>query len=104
MLFNQEIVMTDKRNTDKGKMSVNEAGRKGGEATSESHDKEFYEDIGQKGGENSGGNFKNDPERASEAGKKGGEHSGGNFKNDPEKASEAGKKGGEHSGGGNRNR
>ncbi|MFI8751870.1 general stress protein [Vreelandella lionensis] len=41
--------------------------------------KEFYEDIGQKGGEKSGGNFANDPERASEAGKKGGEnsHSGG---------------------------
>jgi len=32
-----------------------------------------------KGGQNSGGNFKNDPERASEAGKKGGEasHGGG---------------------------
>ncbi len=54
-------------------------GQKGGEATAESHGKEFYEDIGQKGGENSGGNFANDPKRASEAGKKGGEnsHSGG---------------------------
>lgn len=49
-----------------------------------------------RGGENSGGNFKNDPGRASEAGKK----SGGNFKNDPERASEAGKKGGESSRGG----
>ncbi|HET8792135.1 MAG TPA: general stress protein, partial [Modicisalibacter sp.] len=37
-----------------------------------------------------------------EAGQKGGEHSGGNFKNDREKASEAGKKGGEHSHGGGR--
>ena len=30
-----------------------------------------------KGGQNSGGNFKNDPERAAEAGRKGGEHSHG---------------------------
>ena len=28
-----------------------------------------------KGGQNSSGNFKNDPERAAEAGRKGGEHS-----------------------------
>ncbi|WP_272888611.1 general stress protein, partial [Cronobacter sakazakii] len=35
--------------------------------------------AGKKGGQQSGGNFKNDPERASEAGKKGGQnsHSGG---------------------------
>lgn len=31
-----------------------------------------------KGGQHSGGNFKNDPQRASEAGKKGGQQSGGN--------------------------
>ncbi|MDF2796330.1 MAG: stress-induced protein [Pseudomonas orientalis] len=55
------------------------------------------------GGQNSGGNFKNDPERASEAGRKGGQNSGGNFANDREKASEAGRKGGEHSHGGGRN-
>ena len=54
-----------------GSMSVNEAGKKGGDATSASHDKEFYQEIGSKGGQNSGGNFKNDPERASEAGSKG---------------------------------
>ncbi|HAO3366963.1 KGG domain-containing protein, partial [Escherichia coli] len=30
------------------------------------------------GGQHSGGNFKNDPQRASEAGKKGGQQSGGN--------------------------
>ena len=30
-----------------------------------------------KGGQQSGGNFKNDPKRAAEAGKKGGEHSHG---------------------------
>ncbi|QGM29706.1 stress-induced protein, KGG, repeat-containing protein [Bacillus sp. N3536] len=32
-------------------MSVEEAGRKGGEATSNNHDRGFYEEIGQKGGE-----------------------------------------------------
>ena len=62
-------------------MSVNEAGRKGGEATSASHDKEFYQEIGSKGGQNSGGNFANDPERASEAGKKGGQNGGGGGRN-----------------------
>ncbi len=33
------------------------------------------------------GNFAEDRERASEAGRKGGQHSGGNFKNDPQRAS-----------------
>ncbi|MEC9481702.1 MAG: general stress protein, partial [Halomonas sp.] len=51
--------MADNRN--QGNMSVNEAGKKGGETTSKTHGKEFYEDIGHKGGQNSGGNFKNDP-------------------------------------------
>lgn len=62
-------------------MSVNEAGRKGGEATSATHDKEFYQEIGSKGGQNSGGNFANDPQRASEAGKKGGQNSHGGGRN-----------------------
>jgi general stress protein YciG len=52
------------------------------------------------GGQHSGGNFKNDPERAAEAGHKGGQASGGNFKNDPQRASEAGQKGGHASHGG----
>ncbi|WP_421683144.1 general stress protein [Stutzerimonas urumqiensis] len=86
-----------------GSMSVSEAGRKGGEATASSHDKEFYQEIGSKGGQNSGGNFANDPERAAEAGRKGGQNSGGNFANDREKASEAGRKGGQNSHGGGRN-
>ena len=34
-------------------------------------------EIASKGGSASGGNFKNDPQRASEAGRKGGEASGG---------------------------
>ena len=36
---------------EKGKMSVKEAGHKGGEKTAETHGKEFYEEIGHKGGE-----------------------------------------------------
>jgi general stress protein YciG len=46
-------------------------------------------EIASQGGQASGGNFKNDPERASEAGKKGVEESGVNFKNDPERAARA---------------
>ncbi|MCD5986293.1 general stress protein [Pseudomonas phytophila] len=88
---------------EKDQMSVNEAGKKGGDATAASHDKEFYQENGSKGGQNSGGNFKKDPERAAEAGSKGGQHSGDNFANDREKASEAGRKGGENSHGGGRN-
>lgn len=63
---------------DKGKMSVSEAGRKGGEATSATHDREFYQEIGSKGGRKSTGNFASDREKASEAGRKGGRHSHGN--------------------------
>ncbi|WP_432706503.1 KGG domain-containing protein [Azotobacter salinestris] len=40
--------------TEKGKMSVGEAGKKGGEATSATHGHEFYEEIGHKGGEAGG--------------------------------------------------
>ena len=39
------------RNNNDEKMSLEEAGRKGGEATSKNHDQEFYEEIGRKGGE-----------------------------------------------------
>jgi len=38
-----------------------------------SMDDEKQRDISSKGGQTSGGNFKNDPNRASEAGKKGGQ-------------------------------
>ncbi|WP_371068585.1 KGG domain-containing protein [Sediminibacillus sp. JSM 1682029] len=44
--------MADKNNNKK--MSVEEAGRKGGETTSRNHDQEFYEEIGKKGGETRG--------------------------------------------------
>jgi general stress protein YciG len=35
----------------KGKMTVAEAGRMGGEKTSETHGEEFYSEIGRKGGQ-----------------------------------------------------
>ena len=35
----------------KGGMSVREAGRKGGEVTSQRHGPQFYEEIGRKGGQ-----------------------------------------------------
>ncbi len=38
----------DKR---KGKMTVQEAGRLGGEKTSQTHGREFYSEIGSKGGQ-----------------------------------------------------
>lgn len=58
-------------------MSVQEAGRKGGEVVREKYGQEFYEEIGHKGGtsqgkENNSGNFANDRTKAREAGRKGG--------------------------------
>ncbi|MGA9140120.1 MAG: hypothetical protein WBZ29_07845 [Methanocella sp.] len=38
----------------KGKMTVKEAGHKGGEKTAETHGKEFYHEIGEKGGHKGG--------------------------------------------------
>lgn len=37
-----------------GDMSVREAGRKGGEATRQTHDRSFYSEIGRKGGQKGG--------------------------------------------------
>ncbi|OES43391.1 KGG domain-containing protein [Domibacillus iocasae] len=60
------------------KMSREEAGRKGGEMTAKNHDKEFYQEIGQMGG-NSRSNRRNDDNDGKmsreEAGRKGGERS-----------------------------
>ncbi len=39
-----------------------------------SMDEDKQREIAAKGGRESGGNFKNDPERAAEAGRKGGQH------------------------------
>jgi len=38
----------------KGEMTVEEAGRRGGEATAKTHGHELYEEIGHKGGEKGG--------------------------------------------------
>jgi general stress protein YciG len=42
--------MAEKKES-KGDMTVEEAGRKGGEKTAKTHGHEFYEEIGHKGGE-----------------------------------------------------
>jgi general stress protein YciG len=44
-------VMSMAEKEEKGKMSVKEAGHKGGEKTAETHGKEFYKEIGHKGGQ-----------------------------------------------------
>jgi uncharacterized protein len=59
------------------KMSREEAGRKGGQATARTHGSDFYSEIGREGGESQGrennpGNFANDREKARDAGRKGG--------------------------------
>jgi general stress protein YciG len=46
-----EVSMADQDHEAKVGMSVREAGRKGGEATSRRHGRRFYEEIGRKGGE-----------------------------------------------------
>ena len=58
----------------KGDMTVEEAGRKGGERTAESHGKEFYEKIGHKGGEKTASTHGH--EFYQEIGHKGGEKGG----------------------------
>jgi hypothetical protein len=37
--------------SEKGTMSVQEAGRRGGKRTSQTHGRDFYEEIGRKGGQ-----------------------------------------------------
>ena len=48
---------------EEGGMTVREAGRKGGETTSERYGHEFYEEIGKKGGERGGPRPRADRER-----------------------------------------
>jgi uncharacterized protein len=38
-------------NQDSGKMTVEEAGKRGGQRTAETHGREFYQEIGRKGGQ-----------------------------------------------------
>jgi uncharacterized protein len=46
-----EARMAGQKKESKGAMTVREAGRKGGEVTSERHGPRFYEEIGRKGGQ-----------------------------------------------------
>lgn len=64
-------MLAEKRN-DGDKMSVREAGKKGGEATASSHGREFYQEIGSKGGKK----VSQDREHMAEIGRKGGEARG----------------------------
>ncbi|AKM81997.1 MAG: hypothetical protein UT28_C0001G0186 [Berkelbacteria bacterium GW2011_GWE1_39_12] len=41
----------NKNQTNKGDMTVQEAGHKGGQTTAKTHSHEFYQEIGHKGGE-----------------------------------------------------
>jgi general stress protein YciG len=43
--------MANNRNTDRGGMTVAEAGRKGGDTTASTHDRSFYQQIGHMGGQ-----------------------------------------------------
>lgn len=41
----------NERDENRGDMTVSEAGRRGGETTASTHGREFYEEIGHKGGQ-----------------------------------------------------
>ncbi|HUC20963.1 MAG TPA: KGG domain-containing protein [Candidatus Polarisedimenticolaceae bacterium] len=60
------------------------AGQKGGQKTAETHDSDFYSEIGSKQGkENNPGNFANRPkDEVREAASRGGQHSGSNRSDD----------------------
>jgi uncharacterized protein len=47
-LVQREVMMVA---GEKGKMTVSEAGRKGGKTTAKKYGREFYEEIGHKGGQ-----------------------------------------------------
>ncbi len=61
--------MAENRNANKGSMTVEEAGRKGGEKVAAERGPGFYSEIGHKGGEK----VSQDREHMSEIGQKGGE-------------------------------
>jgi general stress protein YciG len=66
------------RDKNKGKMTVQEAGRMGGEKTSETHGPEFYSEIGSKGGSKRARQHEGSPEARGktsleEAGHRGGQ-------------------------------
>lgn len=99
-----EKVMTNKD----GKMSNSDADKMGGQSGSTGQDKESQrgqqQDSGGKGGQSTstGQDKESQRNQQQDSGSKGGQGSGGNFANDPQKASEAGRKGGQNSHGGGR--
>ena len=73
-----EFLSTRSEELRKGKMTVAEAGRKGGQKTASTHGREFYEEIGRKGGEKV--SLERGPEFYSEIGSKGGSNAPNNTK------------------------
>ncbi|WP_158737206.1 stress-induced protein, KGG, repeat-containing protein [Alteribacillus sp. YIM 98480] len=61
------------------KMSREEAGKRGGQTTSEEYSQKHFEEIGQKGGETTSKKY--GQEHFEEIGQKGGRHSSNNSKN-----------------------
>ncbi len=91
--------MANEKNHNEGNFAndperASEAGRKGGEHSHASHSGGGHSGASHSGGSHAGEAGK----QSSQSGtKSGGQQSGGNFANDPERAAEAGRKGGEHS-------
>ena len=63
------MVEVNELSREKGKMTVEEAGRKGGLRTSETHGEQFYSEIGRKGGKIGGPKGGQRVRRLVEAGK-----------------------------------
>ncbi len=64
--------MTQEIEQSSGGMSVREAGRRGGKQTATTHGRQFYQEIGRKGGEA----VSKDREHMAQIGRKGGEARG----------------------------
>lgn len=93
-----EFLSTRTEETKKGKMTVAEAGRRGGEKTAATHGREFYEAIGRKGGEKV--SMERGSEFYSEIGSKGGSERAKQHEGSPEaygktSLEEAGHRGGQ---------
>ncbi len=86
---------------DKGKMTVEEAGRKGGEAVVEKYGPEHMAEIGRKGGEHSHGGRDNDDNENNKRGRKSDDTNNDNKRGlasaDKETREKVAKKGGESS-------
>jgi general stress protein YciG len=91
-----------KDDKDKGKMTVEEAGRKGGEAVVEKYGPKHMAEIGRKGGEHSHGGKENDDNENNKRGRKSDKDDNDNNKRglasaDKETREKVAKKGGESS-------